>query len=141
MTPGVSPGAAPESLIRGHRHRHDSAKLSGVTHRSPSPDSPEMPCCGRTLLAIHSLDRVTTDPALVTCHGKLRLRALFLAWYESAKSGIYPFFRCLRGAGYATCGVIEASLIGHDVEVTLAPKVSKAHWLVLGHHSKVQISS
>jgi glucose-1-phosphate thymidylyltransferase len=36
---------------------------------------------------------------------------------------------------------VEASLIGHDVEVTPAPKVPKAHRLVLGDHSKVQISS
>jgi glucose-1-phosphate thymidylyltransferase len=36
---------------------------------------------------------------------------------------------------------IEASLIGHEVEVTPAPKVPKAHRLVLGDHSRVQISS
>jgi glucose-1-phosphate thymidylyltransferase len=36
---------------------------------------------------------------------------------------------------------IEASIIGHDVEVTPAPRVPKAHRLVLGDHSKVQISS
>jgi glucose-1-phosphate thymidylyltransferase len=36
---------------------------------------------------------------------------------------------------------IEASLIGHDVEVTPAPRVCQAHRLVLGDHSKVQISS
>ena len=38
-------------------------------------------------------------------------------------------------------GRIEASIIGHDVEVTPAPRVPKAHRLVLGDHSKVQISS
>jgi glucose-1-phosphate thymidylyltransferase len=36
---------------------------------------------------------------------------------------------------------IEASLIGHDAEVTPAPRVPRAHRLVLGDHSKVQISS
>ena len=36
---------------------------------------------------------------------------------------------------------IEASIIGHDVEVTPAPRIPKAHRLVLGDHSKVQISS
>ena len=36
---------------------------------------------------------------------------------------------------------IEASLIGHDTEVTPAPRVPRAHRLVLGDHSKVQISS
>jgi glucose-1-phosphate thymidylyltransferase len=35
---------------------------------------------------------------------------------------------------------IEASLIGHDVEVTPAPRMPRAHRLVLGDHSKVQIS-
>ncbi|MFG1825490.1 glucose-1-phosphate thymidylyltransferase [Microbispora bryophytorum] len=36
---------------------------------------------------------------------------------------------------------IEASLIGHDVEITPAPDTPKAHRLVLGDHSRVQISS
>jgi len=36
---------------------------------------------------------------------------------------------------------IEASLIGHDTVVTPAPRVPRAHRLVLGDHSKVQISS
>jgi len=47
----------------------------------------------------------------------------------------------LRGASIRGVRRIEASLIGHDVEVTTAPKVPKAHRLVLGDHSKVQISS
>ncbi|MCG5220655.1 glucose-1-phosphate thymidylyltransferase [Streptosporangium sp. KLBMP 9127] len=36
---------------------------------------------------------------------------------------------------------IEASLIGHDVEITPAPATPRAHRLVLGDHSKVQIST
>ena len=36
---------------------------------------------------------------------------------------------------------IEASLIGHHAEVTPASGVPRAHRLVLGDHSKVQISS
>ncbi len=47
----------------------------------------------------------------------------------------------LHGASIDGVRRIEASLIGHDVEVTSAPKVPKAHRLVLGDHSKVQISS
>ena len=47
----------------------------------------------------------------------------------------------LRGASIHGVRRIEASLIGHDVEVTRAPKVPKAHRLVLGDHSRVQISS
>jgi glucose-1-phosphate thymidylyltransferase len=47
----------------------------------------------------------------------------------------------LRGASIRGVRRIEASLIGHQVEVTPAPKVPRAHRLVLGDHSKVQISS
>ncbi len=47
----------------------------------------------------------------------------------------------LRGASIQGVRRIEASIIGHDVEVTPAPRVPKAHRLVLGDHSKVQISS
>lgn len=36
---------------------------------------------------------------------------------------------------------IEASLIGHHVEVTPSPRMPRAHRFVLGDHSKVQISS
>ena len=47
----------------------------------------------------------------------------------------------LRGASIKGVRRIEASIIGRDVEVTPAPRVPKAHRLVLGDHSKVQISS
>ncbi len=47
----------------------------------------------------------------------------------------------LRGASIRGVRRIEASIIGHDVEVTPAPRVPKAHRLILGDHSRVQISS
>lgn len=47
----------------------------------------------------------------------------------------------LPRASIAGVGRIESSLIGHDVEVTPAPHTPRAHRLVLGDHSKVQISS
>ena len=47
----------------------------------------------------------------------------------------------MEGASIRGVRRIEASLIGHEVEVTPAPEVRKAHRLVLGDHSKVQISS
>jgi glucose-1-phosphate thymidylyltransferase len=47
----------------------------------------------------------------------------------------------LPGASIRGVRRIEASLIGHDVEVTPATRVPRAHRLVLGDHSKVQISS
>jgi glucose-1-phosphate thymidylyltransferase len=47
----------------------------------------------------------------------------------------------LRGASIQGVRRIEASFIGHDVEVSPSPKVPRTHRLVLGDHSKVQISS
>ncbi len=47
----------------------------------------------------------------------------------------------LPGASIRGVRRIEASLIGRDVEVTPSPRVPKARRLVLGDHSKVQISS
>lgn len=46
----------------------------------------------------------------------------------------------LRGASIRGVRRIECSLIGREVEVTPAPRVPSAHRLVLGDHSKVQIS-
>jgi glucose-1-phosphate thymidylyltransferase len=47
----------------------------------------------------------------------------------------------LAGASIRGVRRVEASLIGHHVEATPAPRVPRAHRLVLGDHSKVQISS
>ncbi|MBB5783191.1 glucose-1-phosphate thymidylyltransferase [Nonomuraea jabiensis] len=47
----------------------------------------------------------------------------------------------LPRASIAGVGRIESSLIGRDVEVTPAPQTPKAHRLLLGDHSKVQIGS
>jgi glucose-1-phosphate thymidylyltransferase len=47
----------------------------------------------------------------------------------------------LSGASIRGVRRIEASLIGHDAEVTPAPRVPRAHRFVLGDHSKVQISA
>ncbi len=47
----------------------------------------------------------------------------------------------LRGARIRGVRRIQESLIGHDAEVTPAPRVPRVHRLVLGDHSKVQISS
>ncbi|MEV4329373.1 glucose-1-phosphate thymidylyltransferase [Streptomyces sp. NPDC049597] len=47
----------------------------------------------------------------------------------------------LRGASITGVRRVEASLIGRDVEVTPAPRTPSSHRLVLGDHSKVQISS
>ncbi|MEU0303725.1 glucose-1-phosphate thymidylyltransferase [Streptomyces sp. NPDC006175] len=47
----------------------------------------------------------------------------------------------LRDASIIGVRRVEASLIGRNVEVTPAPRSPSAHRLVLGDHSKVQISS
>lgn len=47
----------------------------------------------------------------------------------------------LRDSSVCGVGRVEASLIGRNVEVTPAPRHPSAHRLVLGDHSKVQISS
>jgi glucose-1-phosphate thymidylyltransferase len=47
----------------------------------------------------------------------------------------------LRGSSLTGVRRVEASLIGRNVEVTPAPRNPAAHRLVLGDHSKVQISS
>ncbi|AXE90710.1 glucose-1-phosphate thymidylyltransferase [Streptomyces sp. Go-475] len=47
----------------------------------------------------------------------------------------------LRDSSIHGVGRIESSLIGRHVEVTPAPSVPSAHRLVLGDHSKVQITS
>jgi glucose-1-phosphate thymidylyltransferase len=47
----------------------------------------------------------------------------------------------LRGARIQGVGRIEASLIGQHVQVSTAPTVRRAHRLVLGDHSTIQISS
>jgi glucose-1-phosphate thymidylyltransferase len=46
----------------------------------------------------------------------------------------------LSGASLRGVGRVEASLIGRGVEVTLAPRVPRAHRLFLGDDCKVQIS-
>lgn len=46
----------------------------------------------------------------------------------------------LSGSSIQGVGRVEASLIGHDVDITPAPHIPAAHRLVLGDHSRVQIS-
>ena len=49
--------------------RHRKGPQPGVTHRSPSPDDMLLPCCGRATSDVRAQDRITTDPAEVTCPG------------------------------------------------------------------------
>lgn len=47
----------------------------------------------------------------------------------------------LRGSSLVGVRRVEASIIGRDVEVSPAPRTPRAHRLILGDHSRVQISS
>lgn len=38
-----------------------------VVHMAPSGDKALTPCCGRTIFELHTADRLTLDPTLVTC--------------------------------------------------------------------------
>ena len=45
------------------------SERDGVTHRSPSPDSPEMPCCGRAYSRIHGQGPSHLRFGARTCRG------------------------------------------------------------------------
>jgi glucose-1-phosphate thymidylyltransferase len=47
----------------------------------------------------------------------------------------------LRDSSFERVSRVEASLIGRNVQVTLAPRIPATHRLVIGDHGKVQISS
>jgi hypothetical protein len=59
--------ATEDSLVEDRDDRQRRAAQAAVTHRSPSPDDNLLPCCGLPLSEVHGNDRITTDPAQVTC--------------------------------------------------------------------------
>jgi glucose-1-phosphate thymidylyltransferase len=78
----------------------------------------------------------------------LEVNRLVLETIEPAQRGVvHPGCELIGrvvvedGAEVSGSRRIEASIIGRDVEVTPAPAVPNAHRLILGDHSKVQISS
>lgn len=62
-------GATTEAQVPSADGRPERPRkgTSQVTHRSPSPDDNLLPCCGRPLSEVQGKDRITTDPAQVTC--------------------------------------------------------------------------
>ncbi|MFH8404391.1 glucose-1-phosphate thymidylyltransferase [Streptomyces sp. NPDC018019] len=64
-----------------------------------------------------------------------------LAEHTSVTGSGIEYSIMLSGASLDGVHRVEASLIGHDAEVTPAPRVPAAHRLFLGDHSKVQICS
>jgi hypothetical protein len=70
QTLSADQGLAQKSSARGQESsRGRKLPSAPVTHRSPSPDDMLLPCCGRALSDVDARDRVTTDPAQVTCTG------------------------------------------------------------------------
>jgi len=107
--------------------------------------------------ATELIGRVLVEPGATVTASRIVGPAIIGAGTQVSGSYIGPFTSVASGCSIADSEIeysivlegasiqgvrrIEASLIGHDVEVTPAPPVPKAHRLILGDHSKVQISS
>jgi glucose-1-phosphate thymidylyltransferase len=112
---------------------------------------------GRVDAASELIGRVVIDDGAVVTGSRIVGPAIIGAGSRVTGSYVGPFTSVARectiadseieysimltGASIRGVRRIEASLIGHDVEVTPAPRVPKAHRLILGDNSKVQISS
>ena len=117
-----APAARPWcSRVRAHRPGGDRGRRPGqrVAHRRPGHHRGGQPG-----------DRLLRRPVHLGGRG--------LHHRPTARSSTPS---CCARASIRGVRRIEASIIGRDVEVTPAPRVPKAHRLVLGDHSKVQISS
>jgi glucose-1-phosphate thymidylylransferase, long form len=120
-------------------------------------ESLEPRVAGRVDDASELIGRVVVEPGAVIERSRILGPAIIGSGARVADSYVGPFTSIAAGCAVvgseieysimlpraAICGVarIESSLIGHDVEVTRAPGAPRAHRLVLGDHSKVQISS
>jgi glucose-1-phosphate thymidylyltransferase len=120
-------------------------------------ESVEPAVAGQVDPASELIGRVVIDAGAVVTGSRIVGPVIIGAGTEVTGSYIGPFTSVAPGcviadseieysivlAGASIRGVrrIEASFIGHDVDVTPAPPVRQAHRLVLGDHSKVQISS
>ncbi len=119
-------------------------------------ESAEPAVAGEVDAASELIGRVVIDAGARVSGSRIVGPAIIGAGTEVTDSYIGPFTSVARDCVIADSEIeysivlarasirgvrrIEASLIGHDVEVTPAPRVCKAHRLVLGDHSKVQIS-
>jgi glucose-1-phosphate thymidylyltransferase len=120
-------------------------------------ESAERAVAGEVDTASELIGRVVVDAGAKVSESRIVGPAIIGAGTEVTGSYIGPFTSVapgctiadseieysivLKGASIRGVRRIEASLIGRDVEVTPAPRVCQAHRLVLGDHSKVQISS
>lgn len=121
--------------------------LEGMTGRLDGAVDPASELIGRIVVeeGAHVRDSRIVGPAIIGAG--TRVDRCYIGPFTSvgqectlADSEI-EYSIMMRGASVQGVGRIEASLIGHSVAVTPAPRVPKAHRLVLGDHSKVQISS
>ncbi len=117
----------------------------------------ETRCNGEVDSGTELIGRVAIDSGAVVSRSRIVGPAIIGSGTRVAGSYIGPFTSVaqdcavvdseieysimLPGASVRGVRRIEASLIGHEVEVTPAPRTPRAHRLVLGDHSKVQISS
>ncbi|SDI67149.1 glucose-1-phosphate thymidylyltransferase [Nonomuraea jiangxiensis] len=120
-------------------------------------ESVEPGVAGRVDAASELVGRVVVEPDAVVERSRVvgpviigrgaRIRDSYVGPFTSIGAGCavvdseIEYSIVLPRASIAGVGRIESSLIGHDVEVTPAPNTPRAHRLVLGDHSKVQISS
>jgi glucose-1-phosphate thymidylyltransferase len=120
-------------------------------------ESADRAVAGQVDAASELIGRVVVDPGAKVSGSRIIGPAIIGAGTQISGSYVGPFTSVapgcmivdseieysivLEGASIRGVRRIEASLIGHDVEVTPAPRVCQAHRLVLGDHSKVQISS
>lgn len=121
--------------------------LEGLEPRISGTVSPDSELIGR--IVVEAGARVSgsriVGPAIIGADAKVT--GSYIGPFTAISSGCavddseIEYSIVLRGASIRGVRRIEASLIGHHAEVTPAPRVPRAHRLVLGDHSKVQISS
>jgi glucose-1-phosphate thymidylyltransferase len=121
--------------------------LEGLEPRISGTVSPDSELIGRVVVeaGAHVSGSRIVGPAIIGADAKVT--GSYIGPFTAISSGCavddseIEYSIVLRGASIRGVRRIEASLIGHYTEVTPAPRVPRAHRLVLGDHSKVQISS
>jgi glucose-1-phosphate thymidylyltransferase len=121
--------------------------LEGLEPRISGTVSPDSELIGRVVVeaGAHVSGSRIVGPAIIGANAKVT--GSYIGPFTAISSGCavddseIEYSIVLRGASIRGVRRIEASLIGHHAEVTPAPRVPRAHRLVLGDHSKVQISS
>ncbi len=120
-------------------------------------ESVEPRVAGRVDAASEVIGRVVIEPGAVVERSRIVGPVIVGAGARISDSYVGPFTSVAAGCLIADSEIeysimmpraaisgvarIGSSLIGHDVEVTRAPGAPRSHRLVLGDHSKVQISS